>query len=74
LGDLATAKSEIEGATNDGVGAPHRPQTSTCTNYWTFVQYSLIQEIAMGHAEFRLTYQPKPDRLPRWMQRLWAWF
>jgi hypothetical protein len=22
----------------------------------------------------RLVYQPRPDRLPRWVWRLWAWF
>jgi hypothetical protein len=24
--------------------------------------------------EHRFVYRPSPDRLPRWMWRLWAWF
>ncbi len=23
---------------------------------------------------YRHVYQPQPDRLPRWLWRLWAWF
>lgn len=25
-------------------------------------------------AQFRLHYQPRADRLPRWLHRVWAWF
>jgi len=28
----------------------------------------------MRPAEYRLIYQPKPDILPRWIRRVWAWF
>ncbi len=24
--------------------------------------------------QFRLHYQPRHDRLPRWLHRVWAWF
>ena len=24
-------------------------------------------------AQFRHVFQPRPDRLPRWMWRVWAW-
>lgn len=28
----------------------------------------------MRYAEYRVVYQPKPhQRLPRWMQLMWAW-
>lgn len=23
---------------------------------------------------YRLHYRPTPDRLPRWLRRVWAWF
>jgi hypothetical protein len=23
---------------------------------------------------YRHVYQPRPDRLPRWLWRLWVWF
>ncbi len=25
-------------------------------------------------AAFRTHYEPKADRVPRWLRRLWAWF
>lgn len=28
----------------------------------------------MRPADFRYTYRPSPLRIPRWAQRLWAWF
>ena len=31
-------------------------------------------ENAMHSHEFRLVYRPSPDRLPRWLHRVWAWF
>jgi hypothetical protein len=26
------------------------------------------------NSQFRLVYCPQPDRVPRWMRHLWAWF
>lgn len=25
-------------------------------------------------SQYRLHYQPRADRLPRWLHRVWAWF
>ncbi len=30
--------------------------------------------IANARHSFRHVYSPGPDRLPRWVWRLWAWF
>lgn len=27
-----------------------------------------------GQPDFRFLYRPTPERLPRWVYRLWAWF
>jgi hypothetical protein len=27
----------------------------------------------MHKADLRQLYQPRPDRLPRWLRRVWAW-
>jgi hypothetical protein len=35
---------------------------------------SARQETAMRSAHIRLVYRPSPDRLPRWVYRVWAWF
>ena len=32
------------------------------------------QEMTMSAADYRETFKPRPDRLPRWLWRLWAWF
>lgn len=28
----------------------------------------------MHDARFRYLYRPTPDRVPRWLRRLWVWF
>jgi hypothetical protein len=25
-------------------------------------------------ADYRFVYQPKPERLPRWLLKVWGWF
>jgi hypothetical protein len=38
------------------------------------IPYSeLHPEIDMRSTSMRLHYQPKADRLPRWLWRVWAW-
>jgi hypothetical protein len=32
------------------------------------------QESTMRSAEYRHHYEPKADRVPRWMWRVWCWF
>ena len=27
----------------------------------------------MRPADYRLMYRPRPDRVPRWLLRVWAW-
>ncbi len=29
---------------------------------------------AQARQDFRHVYTPSPDRMPRWVWRLWAWF
>lgn len=38
--------------------------------------YSTHQHIGgtMTPMLLRQNYQPKPDRMPRWVRRVWAWF
>ena len=31
-----------------------------------------LQEINLKHA-YRQLYQPKPERLPEWLRRVWMW-
>ena len=31
-------------------------------------------ETAMRPADLRQIYQPRPERLPRWVLRVWGWF
>ena len=38
------------------------------------IQFRFSKEPAMRHAAHRLVYRPAPDRLPRWVWRVWAWF
>ena len=42
----------------------------------TVFAYSITndEEPAMHPSDFRLLYRPAPDRLPRWVRRVWAWF
>ena len=47
--------------------------------YSTVHTYSYgLQEKAMStrelRNEFRLVYRPQPERLPRWVRQIWAWF
>ncbi len=34
----------------------------------------VAQEKTMNKSDYRHLYQPRPDRLPRWMWRVWGWF
>lgn len=43
-----------------------------CNQYWLGVQY-LFQEAPPMQQTFRQFYQPKPDRTPVWLRRLWSW-
>jgi hypothetical protein len=35
---------------------------------------AILLEILMRSADLRYHYQPKADRVPRWMRRVWCWF
>lgn len=37
-----------------------------------YIQYSWTQEKAMT-THIRQHYQPRPERLPNWLRRIWAW-
>jgi hypothetical protein len=28
----------------------------------------------LRYVDIRVVYRPSPERLPRWLQRVWAWF
>lgn len=42
----------------------------------TVITYSISieGENAMSKSDFRMVYKPAPDRLPRWVWRVWGWF
>jgi len=46
-----------------------------CRKNCCFIQSASrpFPEIPMHSAHIRLHYQPKPDRVPRWMRRFWSW-
>jgi hypothetical protein len=35
---------------------------------------AILLETLMRSADLRYHYQPKADRVPRWMRRVWCWF
>jgi hypothetical protein len=38
-----------------------------------FIQYPNTAGPTMPKADLRQLYQPRADRLPRWLRRIWAW-
>jgi hypothetical protein len=32
-----------------------------------------VTELADHRRFYRYLYRPRPDRVPRWLRRLWAW-
>ena len=45
-----------------------------CVKDCNCIQYFHRRRNAMSKSDFRMVYKPAPDRLPRWMWRVWGWF
>jgi hypothetical protein len=69
----------VYGAMGARAAAGQRFENKTVLAYRADVAYSIspkahLLETPMRSTDLRYHYQPKADRVPQWMRRVWGWF